>query len=575
MLDYLIVVNRTDPERARHLVSFVDPSIYEQRFDVGSGCHLMLAGPKSATIQSASNSIILGAVHPREDPLPDLGAVFACEKVAKRLIETVWGDYLAVWLDRRSDRVHILRAPFGRLPCYRRTIDSSLVLVSRCHRLTMLGHSPVVSAEAVAAHLAGHGAKSETTSLDQIGELLGGQQIVIGTRETKIETVWNPWSFTTRNLARADAQSQALAVRTAILKSTRQLVGERSKVMLGLSGGLDSSIVAVALAQAGTAVEHLSLTTGDPSGDEARYAKAVTDAVGANLLMVRQSPEHVDLSISAAAGLPRPSARSFSQSGDREIIRLICETGSQAYFNGGGGDSVFCHMHSVAPLLDRFSAEGFSRRLWDTAMDIDAITGCGAFFALRRAAGRALGRRKPYTPPVTGRFLTAQTLEAVPAWDHPWFEEKPYPLPGKQMHAYWIVSIENSLEGYIRDRAVQSFYPLMTQPVIEACLAVPTWQWVSGGINRSIARQAFAAELPPPIRERKTKGAMDGLVVQIYERNRTTIRERLLEGRLSAAGIIDRNTLADAIDRRGPVVGNDYGRIMALLDVEAWWESWG
>jgi asparagine synthase (glutamine-hydrolysing) len=148
-------------------------------------------------------------------------------------------------------------------------------------------------------------------------------------------------------------------------------------------------------------------------------------------------------------------------------------------------------------------------------------------------------------------------------------------LLGKQMHAYWIASIENLLEGYLRDGVVRSFYPLMTQPVVEACLAVPTWQWISGGVNRSVAREAFEAELPPTVRHRRSKGTMDGFVAQLYNRHRAAVRDRLLGGNLVRMGIIDAAAVAAALDACGPLTGFGYGRLMALLDVEVWTGCWG
>src|SRR3546814_5960667 len=44
--------------------------------------------------------------------------------------------------------------------------------------------------------------------------------------------------------------------------------------------------------------------------------------------------------------------------------------------------------------------------------------------------------------------------------------------------------------------------PLLSQPVMEACLKAPAWMWIAGGENRAVARTAFANVLPRDILER-------------------------------------------------------------------------
>ena len=52
------------------------------------------------------------------------------------------------------------------------------------------------------------------------------------------------------------------------------------------------------------------------------------------------------------------------------------------------------------------------------------------------------------------------------------------------------------------------------------------------------------------------------------------IRERLLDGELAKRGIIDREKMDIALREQSIVKGNDYPRILLLLDTEAWAEGW-
>jgi asparagine synthase (glutamine-hydrolysing) len=61
--------------------------------------------------------------------------------------------------------------------------------------------------------------------------------------------------------------------------------------------------------------------------------------------------------------------------------------------------------------------------------------------------------------------------------------------------------------------------PLVSQPLIELCLAIPTWFWCADGQNRAIARKAFAGDLPPPTLARRSRGTSESFILQALELN--------------------------------------------------------
>ena len=75
--------------------------------------------------------------------------------------------------------------------------------------------------------------------------------------------------------------------------------------------------------------------------------------------------------------------------------------------------------------------------------------------------------------------------------------------------------------------------PLVSQPVMEACLAIPSWQWREGGFDRAVAREAFRKDLPDLIAWRRGKGGPDGFTAPDRRSFPPAIRERLLDGLLA------------------------------------------
>ncbi len=136
------------------------------------------------------------------------------------------------------------------------------------------------------------------------------------------------------------------------------------------------------------------------------------------------------------------------------------------------------------------------------------------------------------------------------------------------------MGIQNHLEGYRRELSFPKISPLMSQPVVELCLQIPSWMWCAGGRNRAVARHAFATDLPPTIIERRSKGTPGSFIVEIFEANRTKLRDMLCGGVLAAQELLDIDCLQRILNDPRPARGGDYSRIMAIADTEAWARSW-
>src|SRR3546814_12255836 len=89
-------------------------------------------------------------------------------------------------------------------------------------------------------------------------------------------------------------------------------------MLLLLSGGVDSSIVAACLAHAGCAFDCLTLVTANPSGDERSYARLAAESVGAALVARMREVSRIDLTRSAAAHFARPVGRSVGEESRRQ-----------------------------------------------------------------------------------------------------------------------------------------------------------------------------------------------------------------------------------------------------------------
>lgn len=112
--------------------------------------------------------------------------------------------------------------------------------------------------------------------------------------------------------------------------------------------------------------------------------------------------------------------------------------------------------------------------------------------------------------------------------------------------------------------------PLLSQPVVEACLRVPTWMWIAEGRNRSVARAAFADVLPSVILNRRSKGSYLGFFAAVYKRGRMQMLDLLATGHLRARGLLDIKAIEYVVRNDLPPNESSFVRIFDLCMVENW-----
>lgn len=490
------------------------------------------------------------------------------ETSATAAYRDAWGGFLDLSSD--ASGVEIMRDPSGMLPCYVARSEGSTVFASDAALISRLLPQHI-SWPRLAAFLATDGMRSRATCLADVEELLPGmrERLEDGARTT----LWSPWMFVKHSRS-MHPEFAARALRTVIDQTVGAWAERFSRILLGVSGGLDSSIVAAALAQTDCRPTLITIATHEPDGDERAYARALADFLDLPLIEDFEAPDHVDLSVSASAHLPRPVARAFSQSSDAIQLAQAKALGVDAFMNGGGGDSVFCALRSASPLADRILAVPRPRELAHTVRDICQVTGSPVAPVIVRGIRNAL--RAPRAFKGSGNpFLTSDCLSALGELPpHPWLTPPPGTPPGKVAHVAWILGILNHLDPVGRAMVRPSISPLMAQPVVELCLTIPTWIWVSGGRDRAVARRAFEGRLPPTILGRRSKGTPASFVMHLFESRRAEIGEMLCDGLLAGHGLVDRDRVHTYLSDPRPVSDARYMQIMGLVDAESWARSW-
>lgn len=490
---------------------------------------------------------------------------------ARFLLDHFWGAYLFAARDPSNGYWRVMVDPSGLLPVYRKVHDDTLLLSSDPGLFVQCtGVRHRVSYEAIEAHLRRPDFRLRRTCLASIDELVPGA-LVQTDPSLPVTQLWQAEDFAKRN-SRLTFEEHAEELRHISTNVIDHWVQRFGQTLVAASGGVDSSLICAAAHSADHQFGCVSVTTADPSGNEIPYAQAVAEVCEARFVERLYDPLLFDPARSASAGLARPSRRAFLVVLDTVLRDAMVELGAKVVFDGNGGDNLFCFLHSSAPLVDRLRKDGPGPGALATLLDMCRITGCSVPTMLLAATRRLLARGPFDVVPEDNSFLngSAADVQFLPltAW--------PVAGQGKRMgwkdHLMLMMLGQNHIHGV--STPLPRFSPLASQPLVEFCLAVPTWQWAQGGRNRALARHAFSDILPRSVLARTSKAGPDSFILAAFHRNRAVIAERLLDGLLAAARIIDRSAVEHALHIDANQNGAAISRLLDLLEAENWARSW-
>lgn len=491
----------------------------------------------------------------------------------RELIERYWGGYVCMMQSHTG--VSALRDPSGAQPCYHAISDEGhLVIASSADLVRRSGLSGCpVDWEGLGRILLMMDLPSVATALSGLSELLPGTKLEWDDGTIALRSLWSPWDHVEQTSeTRAEMQDRT---RRAVQSCVSAWASSYQGILCAVSGGLDSSIVASCLARSRRAHHLLTISTTDRDGDEARYTRLLAAALGSDLIEEHYNIDHIDIARPTAPSLPRPLSRAQQQSFDAVVRRRADALDSDCLFTGNGGDNAFAFSQSATSIYDRFLTTGVGRDMLRTLGDVCTLTGASPLQAITAFMKIAWRRTARYAWKSDPSFLHPDivTLDSQRLPDHPWLEAPDHALPGKAVHIALLLRIQLHLAASAGTMGLAVVNPLMSQPVIEECLAIPSWEWCGGGVNRSIARHAFADQLPDAISWRRSKGTPESFCLEIIDTHRRAMRDQLLGGLLATHGLLDAAALDRRLSDEAPTLASKQ-RILELVEAEAWARHW-
>lgn len=543
----------------------------------------LVCEPTDIALTFADHGAVIGRLFSRIDnqPVTHVGAGIQEEILQTRgqwLLDNCWGGYVAFLREGGGRDFSMLRDPSGLLACYHATDASGVRYFT--NEPELLRQSDVcpcdVDWSGLASHLRSSDFRGPETCLSGVGELLAGCRLQT-VAPNDLEVAWKPWTHIAHDW-RFGRERSSEVLRRTIDNCVGAWARSYDNIVMGISGGLDSSIVLSALKAAGASPSLYTLATRAADGDERDYAKVVADHFGYALSAQYYAMDAVDPGRSHVAHLARPVGNYFVQAVEttvRDSIDRIVGDGTRAIVSGGGGDNVFCFAASATPAADRLLREGLGAGFWSTLWDIHRVTGASLPQILGKAIGQAWRRDHRYRWKENNHLIAADRCTGgSPNFLHPWLDCPPSTPPGKALHIALLLRFHNHIERHRRPDLPATIMPLLSQPIIELCLSIPTWSWFEGGINRAVAREAFANRLPAITLERTVKGRPDSFALEIFAKHRNALREMLGDGLLRRHSIIDWLGVETVLTHSSPSHIEQL-RLLEFGNAEAWARNWG
>jgi asparagine synthase (glutamine-hydrolysing) len=474
-----------------------------------------------------------------------------------------WGAYVLIGV-RRAGGCFVLRDPSGAVTAYHRRSGELDVYASDLVLLSSVVDDPLEpDLQFLRQWLTFPSLRGSLTGVRDVTELVPGSLRLSSGGRQQARLAWSPWALARRGARIDDFEEAAALLRDTILRTVPRLAA-RGEAVLHLSGGLDSSIVAAALAHAGRPFRAVTFVTRGPDGDERAYARDVALRFGCELVEIHEESATPDIGHVPPPAL-RPPPNALLQPLHRALANHCALTSADFTIDGSGGDNVFCLLGTASPALDAIGRAGPPTG-YAALQDLARLHGT-TVWSVGRAAWRR-SRKPRLTWPRDESFLPAGAAAPYRA-AHPWLERTGRAARGTIEHVQSIVGIQY----FHVDPApgeVASLHPLLAQPIVEACLRIPSWLWFRGGRDRAVARAAFRDLLPEGTLSRRSKGHLGSLLIAGYRAARPQLESLLLDGRLAAAGLLDREAIRQYLHREDRPADAGYMRLLDLAAAETW-----
>lgn len=501
------------------------------------------------------------------------------------LIEHMWGSYVAFLRDPVRKDTFVIRDCSGKLPCYRLRHPQVDVFFADPALLPAIGFP---RASLNWGYLAGFLCCSQLqireTALEGVTELLAGDRFQRSSSGICThDCAWSPWEIFRRPMIHdfTHAVERARAITVSCIRAWGSIY---DTIILNLSGGLDSTVVLASLLQDRRRPEIVCANRfgAKRAEDERSFARLAAAMGDVTLLEIPIVPETriIDDALTHLPVTAKPTVPGTIGVLELALLQdLSRRFRACSIWTGQGGDHLF--MQTPVPFgpVDYLAINGlrlgFLRTLRDAArlshLNYWRLIGLLWEKDFERATSAIGGARLVNHPFLTQEGRARTSLEYL---THPWMVNSESLPPGRRFQTAALCEVLNRHRPLPGLQSTFEHHPLLSQPLIELCLSIPSNVHLFGGSDRAVERAAFADLIPDRIAARSQKGQSTFSILETIHRSAGYLRALLLDGSLAREGILDRAALEPYVTGQRPVDVTTFWPLLSCIAAELWIGNW-
>lgn len=546
-------------------------------YQINENCKLYISPPKSkGQIYIFKNIILWGKLFKKENHSSSpVIADTTIELTPNILLKEYWGSYIALFFDEQ--RAQILRDPSASQECLwfndknRRLVFSD---VNALYKNTINRFN--INLEYVAANLYLGRLNNNKSALKNVFNLKPGY--ILDIESCRIKQIWSPIQFVHSIEKNPDIKNLELRLKETIIDCIKAWADTYDSVLLNLSGGLDSCVVALCIKLfSKTTLNALNISFDSVAGDEVKFAKELCDKFDIPLSIFKLTNSKIKLrdkfKIFPPQHRPLKYGLGFECLEEEEL--LLKEKNIQAIFSGCGGDALFQSRNSSFISQDYFKEKGF-KGLFNVSRRVAELTDRTVWdLYLNSILSKYLkGRKYLYEGSINKNLIHKKYSNIIDndTVSHPWHEQIQNLNNGKKFQISGLVDTENFYTYRKTSEYVDIIHPLLSQPIIELCLSIPSYILTPNLINRGLLRSSFKSFLPESIILRRSKGKIGNYYDELIKFNYEDICTELQNGNLIDSEILSKEWLKHNLVK-GKSDQDIRMQLFQLLTMESWFKN--
>ena len=505
--------------------------------------------------------------------------VHAITRDPKLVLKNWWGRYAGILHNNTTQRCTLMRDPQGLFPLFYYAQSDNVIFSTHLSLLyDCLQDKPSLNTDYFMEYVHDINNASSLTPFTGIQELLPGMGLHIQTNGSCFqEQLWDLSECAGSFITDTNAFEEELL--STLKLSVKAWVKDSSGVCLELSGGADSSGLMILLRN--VLPDHKNIIgvnyidSKTPSSNEIEHAQEVADICAAPLYFHDWQNSSLLDPLPTSWRPNKPNTFLMFNKAHQRLDSLAREHGCSEIINGHGGDHVFLAPQPIDAVADYWLDKGFrgitspiqelsstNRMPW-WMLAKDTLKSIAGYYGKKNNTAH---ESAVYFDPSLNYSQKEDSFYLNPSMKNFY--------PAKKKH---VKSLFHAIAFADRNQRMATrtiTHPLLSQPVVEMGLRIPTYQSFNHGYDRIFFRNSVSRIKKTGALWRIMKGETTGSMAKSFAAHASEIQAIILQGYFAKEGILNKQWFIHEMAkiRHGHV--DNLWPVIRFLMAQLWLNQW-